>query len=332
MPSAVAAQIAQLANRSIGVSETAVMLEFTSAAAGGLDHYSAFLTADQLRDIYSQIEGNFVGLGVELKADKGACLIVHVIPNSPAEQAGIHEGDRITAVDGQQTKSLSTDEAASLLTGEEGSTCHVTVVTAGQSPRELSGPPSPASMSPASKASRSSIPTNGVAYIRIPAFQKTTPADLETALWDLQRQGMQKLDHRPPRQPRRPAHRQRRSRRQVHRRRRHRLDQRSQRTRKLQLPRPPPRHLASSARRADRRRQRQCQRNLRRCDQRSGRGKIVGAAPTAKVQSKASSRSARRCRCPLDHRQVLLAARSPDCQRRRHARYRRASWQAGGRR
>ncbi len=69
---------------------------------------------DQLRDIYSQIEGNFVGLGVELKADKGALQIVHVIPHSPAEKSGIHDGDRITAVDGQATKSLSTDEAASL--------------------------------------------------------------------------------------------------------------------------------------------------------------------------------------------------------------------------
>ena len=63
-------------------------MEFTSASAGGLDHYSSFLTADQLRDIYSQIEGNFVGLGVELKADKGDLQIVHVIPHSPAEQVG----------------------------------------------------------------------------------------------------------------------------------------------------------------------------------------------------------------------------------------------------
>ncbi len=61
--SAVAAQIARLANQRIGLSETATLLEFTAAAAGGLDHYSAFLTADQLRDIYSQIEGNFVGPG-----------------------------------------------------------------------------------------------------------------------------------------------------------------------------------------------------------------------------------------------------------------------------
>ncbi len=190
--SAVASQIAHLIRTRVGISETATLLEFTSAAAGGLDHYSAFLTADQLRDIYSQIEGNFVGLGVELKADQGALLIVHVIPHSPAEQSGIHEGDRITAVDGQQTKSLSTDEAASLLTGEEGSTCRVTVASLGQAPHDISVRRASVDV-PSLEGVKIIDPVKGVAYIRIPAFQKTTPTDLENALWDLQKQGMQSL-------------------------------------------------------------------------------------------------------------------------------------------
>ncbi|HEX3598980.1 MAG TPA: S41 family peptidase [Lacipirellulaceae bacterium] len=190
--SAVASQIAHLIRQRVGVSETASFLEFTSAAAGGLDHYSAFLTADQLRDIYSQIEGNFVGLGVELKADQGALLIVHVIPHSPAEQAGIHEGDRISAVDGQQTKSLSTDEAASLLTGEEGSMCKVTVTSPGQAQREVTVRRASVDV-PSLENVKIIDPATGVAYVRIPAFQKTTPADLENALWDLHKQGMRSL-------------------------------------------------------------------------------------------------------------------------------------------
>ena len=49
-----------------------------------------------------------------------------MIPRSPAEKAGIRDGDRIIAVDGQATAALSTDEAASLLTGAEGSLVRVT--------------------------------------------------------------------------------------------------------------------------------------------------------------------------------------------------------------
>lgn len=190
--SSVAIQIARLARQRVGVPETATLLEFTAAAAGGLDHYSAFLTSDQLRDIYSQIEGNFVGLGVELKADNGALLIVHVIPNSPAQKAGIREGDRITAVDGQITSALSTDEAASLLTGEEGSLVRVTVATPGYAPRDLTVRRASVEV-PSLEDVKIVDAVNGVAYVRIPAFQKTTPTDLESALWDLHKQGMRSL-------------------------------------------------------------------------------------------------------------------------------------------
>jgi carboxyl-terminal processing protease len=190
--SAIASQAARIARQRIGLSETATLLEFTAAAAGGLDHYSAFLTADQLRDIYSQIEGNFVGLGVELKADKGALLIVRVISGSPAEQAGIQPGDRITSVDGQATDSLSTDEAASLLTGPEGSLVRVTVVSPGRAGRELSIRRASVEV-PSLEEVKIVDAASGVAYLRIPAFQKTTAADLEQALWNLHSQGMRSL-------------------------------------------------------------------------------------------------------------------------------------------
>jgi carboxyl-terminal processing protease len=190
--SAVTTQIARLGRERIGLSETATYLEFTAAAAGGLDHYSAFLTADQLRDIYSQIEGNFVGLGVELKADNGALLIVRVIPRSPAEKAGIKADDRIVGVDGQATKSLSTDEAAAMLTGAEGSLVRVAVLSPGQTVRELSIQRAHVDV-PALENVKILEPATGIAYVKIPAFQKTTAADLEAALWDLHRQGMRSL-------------------------------------------------------------------------------------------------------------------------------------------
>jgi carboxyl-terminal processing protease len=188
----VAGQAAQLGRRQLGLSESATILEFTAAAASALDHYSAFLTADQLRDIYSQIEGNFVGLGVELKADNGALLIVHVIPNSPAQAAGIRDGDRIVAVGGQSTSKMSTDEAAALLTGPEGSVCRVSVISADQPPRELSVRRAHVDV-PSLEGTKIVDAEHGVAYIRIPAFQKTTARDLEAALWDLHSKGMRSL-------------------------------------------------------------------------------------------------------------------------------------------
>jgi carboxyl-terminal processing protease len=187
-----AGDVARLNEVRAGLPPTATILEFVTAAAEGLDDYSSFLTADQLREVYSQIEGNFVGLGVELKAENGALLIVHVIPGSPAERAGIVAQDRIVAVDGKSTAELSTDEAASMLTGAEGSYVRVTVYSPTAEPRVLSIRREHVDV-PSLENAQIVDPDFGVAYVRIPAFQKTTARDLETALWDLHRQGMRTL-------------------------------------------------------------------------------------------------------------------------------------------
>lgn len=201
-----AAEAARLIESCCGLRQSATLLEFTTAAAGGLDEYSAYLTADQLRDVYSQIEGNFVGLGVELKADRGALLIVHVIPGSPAERAGIVDGDRIVAVDGRTTAELSTDEAAAMLSGEEGSSVRVVAETQGQRRelvvrREHVEVPSLEDVRIVDAAFSAEKGLNltaeqlaaGVAYVHIPAFQKTTSRDLDAALWELHGKGMRSL-------------------------------------------------------------------------------------------------------------------------------------------
>ncbi len=115
----------------------AVILEYLCGATNALDLYSSYLTPDQLNEVYAQIEGNFVGLGVELKAVDGGLAVVHVISGSPAEEAGVHTGDQIVIVDGQPTKSLTTDQAANLLQGTENTVVRMTVVFPGQQPRQL---------------------------------------------------------------------------------------------------------------------------------------------------------------------------------------------------
>ncbi len=251
--SAIATQIARLANQRIGLSETVTYLEFTAAAAGGLDHYSAFLTADQLRDIYSQIEGNFVGLGVELKADNGDLLIVHVIPQPGREGRHPRTATASWLLTARPPAALSTDQAASLLTGAEGSLVTVSVVTPGQAARDVVVRRDHVEV-PSLEDVKLVDPRNGVGYLRIVAFQKTTAADLENALWESASPGHAQPCHRPARQPGRPAHLERRGGGQVYCRRRHRLHSWAQRAGELQLPRPQTGHMARATGRDDRRR------------------------------------------------------------------------------
>ena len=122
-----AQRVARLAQQRVGLAPGVTILEFTAGAAGALDAYSTFLTGNQLKEVYSQIEGNFVGLGIELKAKGGALQIVHVITGSPAEKSGLKAGEAIVGVDDKSTEKFSTDEAANLLQGKEGTTVLLTL-------------------------------------------------------------------------------------------------------------------------------------------------------------------------------------------------------------
>ncbi|QDU96346.1 S41 family peptidase [Lignipirellula cremea] len=187
-----AAAIAHLAAARLGLASSATVCEFTCGALGSLDQYTSFLTAAQLDEVFSQIEGNFVGLGVELKAEDHALLIVNVIKGGPADAAGIKSGDRITEVDRKSMYDITTDQAADMLRGTEGSSVDLLVV--GPEARERQVQVRRARVEvPSVEGVQLIDPDYGVGYMRISSFQKTTVADADAALWDLHRQGMRSL-------------------------------------------------------------------------------------------------------------------------------------------
>ena len=189
---AAVAAAARLAQRRLGMQPTAVVLEYLCGATNALDLYSTYLTPDQLNEVYAQIEGNFVGLGVELKAQDGGLTIVRVISGSPAEEAGVRPGDRIFAVDGRSTASLSTDQAANLLQGSEGSRVQLTLAGPGQAARQTVVERRVVEV-PSVDHVKIVDPQYGVAYFRLTCFQKTTARDLDAALWKLHGEGMRSL-------------------------------------------------------------------------------------------------------------------------------------------
>ena len=183
---------ARLAQQDLGLNPTVAINEYSCGAIGSLDRYSTYLSGGQLDDVYNQIEGNFVGLGVELKAEENALLIVKVIPEGPAAKAGIMAGDRITAVDGVATDTISSERAAEMLKGEQGSVVSVRINRANAIDRRVQV-----------RRERVEVPCveqvaivdreGGVGYFRLTSFQKTTSRDVDAALWELQRKGMQSL-------------------------------------------------------------------------------------------------------------------------------------------
>jgi carboxyl-terminal processing protease len=189
---AIAAVVSGLAKDDLGLSGTATVMEFACGALSALDTYSRFLTPGQLDETFSSIEGNFVGLGVELKAAGDRLMILSVIADGPAAQVGLVAGDAIVRVAGASTSEVNPDYAADLLRGPEGSMVEVAIVKADGTKRMVQV-----------QRRRVDVPCvenvhivdtdAGIGYLRLTNFQKTTTREIEKALWDLHRMGMKSL-------------------------------------------------------------------------------------------------------------------------------------------
>jgi carboxyl-terminal processing protease len=175
-----------------GLPASAVVLEFLCGATTSLDLYSSYLTGDQLDEVFSQIEGNFVGLGIEIRSLEHALEIVDVIETGPAATAGIRPGDAIIAVDGKSMQDITTDQAADMLKGEPDSYVVVSVRSADESVQQLRIRRERIEL-PSVEGAKIIDQDFGIAYMRLPSFQKTTTREVDAALWELHRQGMKSL-------------------------------------------------------------------------------------------------------------------------------------------
>lgn len=187
-------RICQLGQEQLGIKPTTIILEYAFGGCNVLDDYSSMLTPGRLADLHSNIDGHFVGLGVEIRAEAGqGLLLVNVIPESPAAQGGLQAGEHIVGIDGIDVRQKSTDEAAGMLQGLDGSRVSVEVQPAGGG--------SPRRMALTRRAVVvKSIPvakiidrSRGIAYIQMTGFQRSTTQELDAALTSLNRQGMRSL-------------------------------------------------------------------------------------------------------------------------------------------
>ena len=89
------------------------------------DPYSELLTPKQLQRFSTNSTGRYGGIGMRIEDQDGAIIVIQVFPNTPAEGAGISEGDRIVQVDTASTRGWTTEQVSSALLGTPGTQVNV---------------------------------------------------------------------------------------------------------------------------------------------------------------------------------------------------------------
>ncbi|MBQ1341059.1 MAG: PDZ domain-containing protein, partial [Erysipelotrichaceae bacterium] len=91
------------------------------------DIHTDYMTPEEVRQFNGALESNIVGIGIRYTELDGQILVLEVLRDSPAEKAGIQEGDIITAVDGVSCRESSVDYVTNLVRGQIGTSVRISI-------------------------------------------------------------------------------------------------------------------------------------------------------------------------------------------------------------
>jgi carboxyl-terminal processing protease len=156
------------------------------------DPYTLFLEPVQNELQSDQLAGKFGGIGVRLEKDTAGNVIIYPIPQSPAQTAGIQEGDYLLAADGLQiTKETRMEDIQAAIRGPVGQKVTIVVLEAPQHVTQKSY-----------EIEREEVPLPSVTWNLAPGYGQvgviqvnliaaTTPDEVTNAINNLKGKGVQ---------------------------------------------------------------------------------------------------------------------------------------------
>ena len=158
-----------------------------------LDPHSVYIPASEMQEINEPLEGEFDGIGVVFNMATDTVIVLNVIPQGPSDKAGIKAGDRIieindTLVAGQK---IPQRDVVKKLRGPRGTTVHLGLGRQGIS--DLVGVDVVRDKIPIKSVESAFCIADGIGYIKLGQFARTTFDEMQASLDTLRAQGATKL-------------------------------------------------------------------------------------------------------------------------------------------
>ncbi|HEX7807766.1 MAG TPA: S41 family peptidase [Thermoanaerobaculia bacterium] len=159
-----------------------------SGVTDAIDEFSYYVPPAQMNAYknFSDVEDN--GLGLIVTKRFGYAYVIAPVKGSPAEKAGIERGDFIEKIDGQTTSKMAVWQIRNAL--RQTRSVKLQVLRGGETKRE------DVTVDPAETfhpVTLTADTISGVAYIKIPYFEKGTATQFRAALDDVRKRNTRKL-------------------------------------------------------------------------------------------------------------------------------------------
>ncbi len=160
-----------------------------------LDPHSEYIPAKLFDRVNENLEGEFDGIGIVFNAMTDTITVLSVIPQGPSDKAGVRAGDRILRIDDRNVagQGIAQDSLMRLMRGKRGTHVKLSIARMGHD-REVDIDVTRAAIELHSIETAFIIDKKeGVGYVRLSQFARTTHSEFVEALTKLSNEGMRSL-------------------------------------------------------------------------------------------------------------------------------------------
>ena len=156
-----------------------------------LDPHSQFLDPEEYKELKTETQGKFGGLGIEISIRDGLLTVVTPIEDTPAWEAGLKAGDRIVKIEDDLTKDITLSEAVKKLRGKPGSPVTITILR--ESEAKIKEYTITRQVIHIQDVKNVQILKDHIGYIRLTEFREDSAKEFRKALTQLKNDGANAL-------------------------------------------------------------------------------------------------------------------------------------------
>ena len=157
----------------------------TNGMLSTLDPHSVLLDPQTYTEMKTSTRGSFGGLGIVIGIRKGGLRVIRPMKGTPAWDAGVRRGDRITRIERDSTDNMALQDAVDRLRGEPGTRVEIYTERDGEkAPRRLVLTRAEIQV-PSVTTQLMKTPAGPVGYIRLSQFNQKSDEDIRNALEEL---------------------------------------------------------------------------------------------------------------------------------------------------